>query len=87
MAYDDKDPKEWASANIKAPIYEVPHTALSRYGDSMYKSICPSCRIGLLLVNRDKDTFELQEYDRCLLCGQQIRYTDIQDLRKKDKGL
>ena len=69
--------------NFDKPAVEVKHADLTRYGESMYKSVCPKCK-GLLLVGRDSDTFILQEYDRCVLCGQLYRYTDIAEMRKKE---
>ena len=72
--------------NMSKPIFEIPHCELSRYGNSMYKSVCPVCKEGILLVHRDQETFILQEYDCCVLCGQRIRYLDIELLRKREKG-
>ena len=69
--------------NLNEPIIEIKHADLERYGDYMYRSVCPKCG-GLLLVGRDSDTFVLQEYDRCVLCGQQYRYLDITEMRKKE---
>ena len=75
---DAKRPK-----NIDEPTIEVKHADLERFGNSLYKSVCPKCG-GLLLVGRDRCTFVLEEFDRCLLCGQTYRYTDINELRKLD---
>jgi hypothetical protein len=69
--------------NLDEPTVDVKHSELKRFGQSMYTSECPKCK-GLLLVGRDSTTFELQEYDRCVLCGQKYRYLDIKDLRKKE---
>jgi len=30
------------------------------------------------------DTYELSEYDRCISCGQQVKYLDIKQLREQD---
>jgi hypothetical protein len=68
--------------NMSQPIKDVMHSELERVGDSLYKSECPECKIGILLVNRDQRTFELLEYDRCVLCGQAYRYLDIDNLRR-----
>lgn len=70
--------------NMDLKLIEISHMELLRYGDSMYKSICPTCKMGLLLVGRDQETLILQEYDRCILCGQRVRYTDIKYLRKRE---
>ena len=68
--------------NFNAPILEIPHLELNRYGDSCYKSCCPVCKDGILLVGRDFKTLELEEFDRCISCGQRIKYLDIQQMRK-----
>lgn len=49
-------------------------------------SLCPTCKRGTLGVIRSSNTLRLMEYDRCLLCGQVVRYIDIEDMRKKDWG-
>lgn len=69
--------------NLDSPAIEVKHADLKRYGESIYKSVCIKCP-GLLLVGRDSETFILQEYDRCILCGQKYRYLDIVELRKRE---
>lgn len=77
--------KELQFKNINAPIIECCQLELKRYSkDSEFKTICPECKVGLLLVSRDQKTLELSEYDRCLLCGQRIKYLDIQILRGRD---
>jgi hypothetical protein len=67
--------------NLDKPPIDVNHADLEKYGESKYKAVCPKCG-GLLLVGRDRYTFVLEEFDRCLLCGQAYRYTDINELRK-----
>ncbi len=79
------DPREWEHANINAPILRIPHKKLKRSSNlSVYRSICPACNIGLLFVGRDPKTHILQEHDYCVLCGQRVIYTDIEDLRKSE---
>ena len=73
--------------NLDKPIIEVKHADLERFGESLYRSECPKCGKGLLLVGRDNKTFILQEYDLCILCGQKFRYLDIEDLRKMEGRL
>jgi hypothetical protein len=58
----------------KDPI-RVAHASLERWSDSAYKSKCPACKDGLLLIYRDVD-FKLVRLDRCVSCGQQVYYTD-----------
>ena len=69
--------------NLNKPVIEVRHADLKRYGDYMYRSECPLCG-GLLLVGRCSETFVLQEYDRCVRCGQKFRYLDIKEMRQKE---
>ena len=67
--------------NYHQPPLHVKHADLTRVGDSEYKSDCPECGYGVLLVNRDPQNFRLQEQDRCVLCGQPVIYDDIGNLR------
>ncbi len=60
----------------KEPI-EVKHADLERSGESAYRSVCPSCKAGYLLVKRDQTTFEILSEDNCILCGQQFVYMDL----------
>lgn len=71
--------------NISEPIIDINHKDLERHGNSPYKSVCPKCEQGILLIYRNEN-FILQEYDRCVLCGQQFRYKDIQELRKTERN-
>ena len=70
--------------NINKPVLEIPHSELESVPNSIFKKICPVCKTGFLLVYRSPKTLILEEYDRCLLCGQRIRYIDINLLREKD---
>jgi hypothetical protein len=69
---------ELAGINIgEKPIF-IKHASLERLSDnSQYRSLCPVCKIGVLLVRRDPVTFELCQEDYCILCCQHIIYTDI----------
>lgn len=69
----------------KNPVIELYHSRLFRTISSRYKRECPFCYGGLFLVGRDRETFDLQEYDNCILCGQQVRYLDIDKMREKEK--
>lgn len=74
-----------ACKNIHKPIKEVRHADLERADDnSIYKSECPTCGKGLLLVARNAVTMVLKEYDMCILCGQQYRYLDIEEMRNRE---
>ena len=74
--------KTLAGCNMDKPIVEVKWSELELVQSGQYKSECPVCKKGMLLIGRDKETFELQELDMCILCGQKFRYLDIEDLRK-----
>jgi len=72
--------------NVSKPIIQIPHCELTRFGDGIYKSECPVCKKGLLLVGRDRETLILQEDDYCVLCGQRYRYLDIGLMRRRESG-
>lgn len=69
-----------AGENINKPIIKVKHAELTRTGDSAFRSECPTCKEGVLLVMRNQETFELEKLDRCMLCGQQFEYTDLDSI-------
>ena len=76
---DDRPP------NIDKPPIHVKHSDLARSGEeSMYRSCCPVCNGGVLLVYRHLETFELLERDTCISCGQAIIYDDIDELNRGD---
>lgn len=83
---EDSNRKALSCVNINSPIIEIAHKELTRTGDSPFRSICPICKKGSLLVGRNQKTFELLEYDNCVLCGQKVRYTDIEDLQNFEHG-
>lgn len=60
-----------------AEMIKVFHSELKRFSqDSNYKSICPKCDNGVLLIYRDLLTFLLMRQDRCISCGQEFIYQD-----------
>jgi hypothetical protein len=61
--------------NMHEPIIEVQHTDLERSGDSPYRSKCPKCEKGLLMIFRDNRQ-RLMRHDRCISCAQRFYYTD-----------
>jgi len=67
---------------LHEPVQEVRHANLKRFGDSVFKSVCPACREGLLLVRRDEETFDILAEDTCILCCQRFKYLDIKELRR-----
>ena len=74
-----------AGTNIAKPCLQVKHSDLTRISHSHYKSDCPVCKRGMLLVGRDWDSLILEEFDRCILCGQQFQYMDIENLRQAER--
>lgn len=61
----------------KLPIF-VKHQDLERLSESSpFRSKCPTCKNGLLMMERDFETYKLKNTDRCLLCGQRYVYYDI----------
>lgn len=78
-------PEAHSPENVGAPTIAIAHSSLTRYNDeSAYKSKCPACKEGVLLVMRDQKTLELRKDDRCILCAQHVIYSDIDELRRKD---
>lgn len=73
--------------NLNRPPIHVNHTELKRlYDESIFKSICPACTRGTLVMRRDPDTFELLAEDRCLLCAQLVIYDDIETMKAHERG-
>ncbi len=62
--------------NYHRPVMKVKHADLKRYSESDFKTICPMCEEGLLLVHRDQTTLELLRHDHCTGCAQQVYYID-----------
>jgi hypothetical protein len=70
--------------NATKPCITVKHSELIHIDNSHYRRECPQCKQGTLSVIRNWNTFELEEFDRCVLCGQQFQYLDIDELIKKE---
>jgi len=68
--------------NIGNPPREVYHAELEPADDGLYKSMCPVCGEGILLVMRGQSNLELLDTDRCILCGQTYIYQDIEEMKK-----
>lgn len=73
-----------AGINIENSIMQVYHKNLEDYEPRKWKKICPRCKVGLLLVGRNQENNKLLELDHCVLCGQKVRYLDIEEMRKQD---
>ena len=62
--------------NIGKDPVQVSHAQLKRASEeSPFRSWCPVCEKGILLVSRDGER-DLSRVDRCMLCGQLIVYED-----------
>lgn len=72
--------------NYAMPPIEVKHSDLKRFGDSLYKSECPKCKDGLLLVGRNSKTLKLEARDVCVNCGRRFIYADIKKMRLQLDG-
>jgi predicted RNA-binding Zn-ribbon protein involved in translation (DUF1610 family) len=60
----------------KKPL-RLSHTTLKRASeDSAFRSKCPACLDGVLLVMRDSKSHALINVDTCTSCGQRIIYKD-----------
>ena len=79
------NPNELMQNHLKEPLH-VTHSKLQRADASHYRSICPECREGVLLVGRDPKTFELVAEDGCILCTRRFVYDDIEELRTLEKN-
>jgi len=72
--------------NFDQPIRDVYHGQLTPFDyRSRFKRDCPVCERGVLLMQRNNQGGELLELDRCVSCGQQFRYLDIEELRKGER--
>ena len=66
-----------AGQNLKNPVMSVRHADLERISDQeVFKSFCPVCDQGVVLVARDMKNGCLSRYEHCTLCGQHFFYTD-----------
>lgn len=62
---------------VEERILRVSHARLQRVSsESAFRSRCPACEKGILLVCRDQETFAIINTDCCVLCGQRVIYTD-----------
>ena len=75
--------------NLDEPVLRVRHADLEpvisgRTGEDLHVEVlrraCPVCVEGVLLLRRSPETGFLLAEDLCVLCGQQVEYTDIKEL-------
>lgn len=72
-------------ANLHKEAIKVRHSELERSGEvSAFRSKCPVCKKGVLLVGRDQKTLQLRAEDICVHCGQRFIYTDIEEMRRAE---
>ena len=72
-------------ANHKLEPIVVKHSELKRASEtSMYRSECPSCKDGVLLVCREQPSLRLAEEDYCIRCGRRFLYSDIHEMRTRE---
>ncbi len=70
-------PEVQPGANLRAPLIRVWHAKLERFSDeSEFRTWCPTCKKGLLLVSRDGFGGALRNLDHCTLCGQGFLYEE-----------
>lgn len=73
--------------NSKKPVLKIKYFDLKPCGDgSKFRVQCPICPDGCLLVRRHDKTLRLEADDVCILCGQRIRYLDIDLMRLKEEN-
>ena len=79
MAEEKNEWLERASFNASLPPLEVKHQSLERVDDSIFRSKCPSCRDGRLMMKRiSLKCLYLSKEDMCISCGRRFIYTDIE---------
>jgi predicted RNA-binding Zn-ribbon protein involved in translation (DUF1610 family) len=72
--------KEEILKNYEKPPLMVEHKKLERFSsESIFRSKCPNCEDGILLMARDQKTGKILEEDVCISCGRRVRYLDIKD--------
>lgn len=72
-------------SNICKPLIKVKHRYLLRSNEeSIYRSICPICELGALLIRRESVGGALSKTDTCILCAQQFEYVDLDEIESQD---
>jgi hypothetical protein len=62
--------------NYGNTLVKVVHAKMPRVGDSAYRSLCPVCQTGHLMVSRNRTSFRLLRADSCTFCCQGFIYQD-----------
>ena len=72
-------------ANREVPVIEVKHSELERASEeSLYRSVCPVCKHGYLMVGRNPKDMSLMAEDYCIWCAQRFRYLDIDNMNRRE---
>lgn len=73
-----RKPAPKTGVNVNNPFRYVDHASLKRVTEeSPFRSWCPVCDKGILLVRRlDTGTLGLSKLDNCTLCGQRFIYNE-----------
>jgi len=80
MAEEKNEWLERAIFNSSLPPLEVKHQSLTRVDDSLFRSKCPSCRDGRLMMKRtNPKCLYLSNEDMCVSCGRRFIYTDLEE--------
>jgi hypothetical protein len=71
---------EEAMVNCEKKPLKIRHQTLQRCSEeSPYKSWCPVCGNGVLLMQREQKDFTLIPQDNCIRCGRRFLYTDLKE--------
>jgi len=70
------EPLSWG--NVNKPVVKVLHQNLTRVNEDSIRVWCPVCEHGLLPTTASLGSLELFRLDRCVLCGQQFWYMDVE---------
>jgi len=72
--------KEEILKNYEKPPLMVEHKKLERFSsESIFRSKCPECKDGILLMARNYETGKILSEDVCISCGRRVSYLDIKD--------
>jgi hypothetical protein len=77
---------EYEAKNIHKPVVEIFFKSLGIENPEKENSMrqCPFCPDGIIPVCRHPQTYVNEEVSHCLLCGQHVKFLDIESLRKAD---
>lgn len=80
MAEEKNEWLEKVKFNASLPLLPVKHQSLERVDGSIFRSKCPSCTDGKLMMKRiSHKCLYLSKEDMCISCGRRFIYTDIEE--------